>query len=421
MLEWAVIADDLTGAADTGVQFLPVCAPVFLVDHRRVGTVGTGAAPQALAVFTTSRALPAADARRATAAAGQALRLLGPGRVYKKIDSALRGNIGPELEGLMEALHLPMSFIAPAFPDQGRTTAGGIHRIHGVPVAESEMGRDPVTPVTDSSLPQWIGAQTARPVGHVGLEMLARGIDAAAAAVERLRAQGVGHIGFDATAPAHLDLVARLGLERFPDALLCGSAGLAQRVVAHLLQDRGTPPLRHPIRLEDGGFLFVCGSASERLHAQVDRLLADCGAAVVTLSPETLLRDAAAYSAALDRAADALARGDLVVRLSPPEPGAPPVDPQRLVSGLAEFAAAVTRRTRTAGLFLSGGDTALAVLERLEVAVVRLEQELASGLGYGVLSGGPLSGRPVITKAGSFGGPEALSNVYRLLRPGSGR
>ena len=113
MLDWAVIADDLTGAADTGVQFLPVCAPVFLVDHRRLDAVALrAAAPAALAVFTNSRALPAGDARRAAAAAGRAIRRLGPARVYKKIDSALRGNIGTELEGVMEALELPLSFIA---------------------------------------------------------------------------------------------------------------------------------------------------------------------------------------------------------------------------------------------------------------------------------------------------------------------
>jgi len=82
MLEWAVIADDLTGAADTGVQFLPVCAPVFLVDHRRLDAVALrAAAPAALTVFTNSRALPAGDARRAAAAAGRAIRRLGPARI----------------------------------------------------------------------------------------------------------------------------------------------------------------------------------------------------------------------------------------------------------------------------------------------------------------------------------------------------
>jgi uncharacterized protein YgbK (DUF1537 family) len=72
-------------------------------------------------------------------------------------------------------------------------------------------------------------------------------------------------------------------------------------------------------------------------------------------------------------------------------------------------------------MFLSGGDTALAVMERLEVAALRLEREPAGGLGCGVLCGGPLSGIPVFTKAGSFGGPETLVELYRLLRPSAAR
>jgi len=440
MLDWAVIADDLTGAADTGVQFLPVCRPMVLVDYRRLGRIGTESAPQGLAVFTSSRALPAGDARRRTFDTGRAVRDLRPGRVYKKIDSGLRGNIGPELEGLMAALNLPFSFIAPAFPDQGRTTAGGIHYLRGIPVAAGEMGRDPLTPVTESSLPDWIAAQTEFPAAHVGLDTLARGDDAAADAVAALLARGVRHVSFDATGPAHLDLIARLGRERFPQALLCGSAGLAQRVVAYY-RPKGDVSSRPAggasdrpnggasIRTEGdasainasipcprpNGLLFVCGSASARLRVQAERLAALCRTALATLDPEVVLQGAAAPEA-LEHAAAALAAGDLVLRLPAPDSRAA-VDPQRLVSGLAEFVLRLAERVRLTGLFLSGGDTALAVLERLDATGVRLERELASGLGYGVLVGGLLAGRPVVTKAGSFGHPDTLVEVYRLLRP----
>ena len=419
MLEWAVIADDLTGAADTGVQFLPVAAPVLLVDHRRLHTIAPDAAPPVLAVFTSSRALPADAARRAAAAAARSIRRLGTARIYKKIDSSLRGNIGPELEGVMRELGTALSFIAPAFPQQGRTTVAGIHRIDGVPVADSEMGRDPVTPVTESSVPKWIAAQTAGKVGHVGLEALAGGMDAAAHRVDCLLARGVVHVVFDAAEAAHLDLVARLALERFTGALVCGSAGLARCLVDRLMASSdptadAAPPATRPAR---GGVLFVCGSASERLRVQADRLTERAGVAQETLDPESLLEDAQAAAAALSRTAAALARGDLVMRISPPGRAAPAADPQRLVAALADLAAAVAQRTRAAGLFLSGGDTAVAVLERLEVSAVRLERELASGLGCGVIIGGPMAGRLVITKAGSFGGPDTLLDVYRLLRP----
>jgi uncharacterized protein YgbK (DUF1537 family) len=119
----------------------------------------------------------------------------------------------------------------------------------------------------------------------------------------------------------------------------------------------------------------------------------------------------------LDRAVSTLCGSDLALQLAPPVRGARGVDSEELVIKFAEFAAAAIARAKVAGLFLSGGDTALAVFEQIEVSAVRLERELSSGLVYGTLSGGPLSGRPVVTKAGAFGRPETLLELHRLLRP----
>ena len=421
MLGWAVIADDITGAADTGVQFLPAFAPVYLLDYRVLSLEAFEHPPQAVSVFTSSRGLAGAEAGRAVLAAGRAIRGFHPQRVYKKIDSALRGHIGAELEAVMEALDLPFSIIAPAFPEQGRVTVGGVHLIHGVPAAETEMGRDPVTPVTESALPKWIGAQTRWPVAHVGLQTIDAGIEAVAAEIERQRSCGARHIGFDAARTEHLDRIARLALNRFPEALLCGSAGLAQRLVRQLPRRRAFEAGGPGAGLQAGAgrFLFVCGSASETLRLQASVLAQRAGVAVETLAPDALLGDGApsAREAALRRAAAAFSERDLVLQLSAPEGGAAAVEPRRLVWKLAEFAVAVMARAKTAGLFLSGGDTAIAVLEQLDVTAVRLERELSSGLVCGTIAGGPLSGRPVVTKAGSFGRPEALFDLHRRLRP----
>jgi uncharacterized protein YgbK (DUF1537 family) len=421
MLDLAVIADDITGAADTGVQFLTAFAPVYLLDHRSLSLEALEQRPRAISVFTSSRGLTPAEAGRAVLAAGRAIREFNPQRVYKKIDSALRGHIGAELEAAMEALQLPVSFIAPAFPEQGRTTVDGVHRIHGVPVAATEMGRGPATPVTESSLPKWIGAQTRWPVAHVGVEAIDAGLEAVAVEIERQRLRGVRHISFDATKAGHLDCIVRLARKCFPEALLCGSAGLARRLAGQLPRSR-TPEagaLTAGLQADAGRFLYVCGSASETLRVQA-AVLAERGCvAVETLAPPALVGEDAlsVQEVALNRAVAEFSDRDLVLQLSPPGRGPAVVDPQRLMWKLAEFAVAVMARAKTAGLFLSGGDTAIAVLERLDVQAVRLERELSSGLVCGTLSGGPLSGRPVVTKAGSFGRPDTLLDLHRLLRP----
>jgi len=104
---------------------------------------------------------------------------------------------------------------------------GGIHCIHGTPVAKSEMRRDPVAPVCESRLPDWVGIQAHFPVAHIGLEIWNNGPDAVTEQIDRAVAQGVRHLTFDAAAIDHLDRIACLALERYPQALLCGSAGLA--------------------------------------------------------------------------------------------------------------------------------------------------------------------------------------------------
>jgi D-threonate/D-erythronate kinase len=113
--------------------------------------------------------------------------------------------------------------------------------------------------------------------------------------------------------------------------------------------------------------------------------------------------------------ASRLAAGDVVVRLSPPSPDSRSMDPGRLVAGFAEAVVGVIEASRPAGLFLSGGDTALAVLQRLGTRAVRLEREVGSGLVFGRLMGGITEGMPVVTKAGAFGPPNALLNLKSAI------
>ena len=420
MLKLAVIADDITGAADTGVQFLHSVAPIYLVNHRSLPVGTFEPAPQALSIFTSSRSVAPAEARRIVRSTIRAVRDLQPQRVYKKIDSGLRGHIGAELEAMMAGLDIPMSFIVPAFPEQGRTTVGGIHRIHGVPVAETEMGNGPVSAVTESCLPKWIGGQVQWTVAHIGLETIDAGSKTIADEIERRLARGARHFTFDAVHAVHLDRIVDLAQSRFRKALLCGSAGLAQSWVRRLTPwgDPETAGATVKCLRIDGRFLFVCGSASEILRRQVVELVRRAPVAAEVLDPLALVDadNVTSLSDSLERAAAKLAGCDLVLRLAPPLKGDSSINSQRLIVKFAEFAGAVMARMKPAGLFLSGGDTALAVLEELKVQAVRLEREIASGVVCGILVGGPLSGRPVVTKAGSFGRPEALLELHRVLR-----
>jgi uncharacterized protein YgbK (DUF1537 family) len=281
------------------------------------------------------------------------------------------------------------------------------------------MRRDPIAPVCESRLPEWIGFQAQLPIAHIGLEVLREGEAAAAAAIDRAAAVGARHFTFDAAVPEDLDRIARLALNHYPQALLCGSAGLAKSMARALGSRRPHPnPNRHRADAPPAGhWLFACGSASERLRRQVQALAEQTDAGVLALDPDGFgpRRIPEIRDAVVRRAASRLAASDLVMTLARPSAEASLVDPDRLLAGFADAVHAVIAAVRPAGLFLSGGDTALAVLERLGARGIRLECELGSGLVFGRLAGGAMEGMPVVTKAGAFGPPDALLKLKKAL------
>ena len=111
-----LVADDLTGAADCAAYApaLGLRAAIYLHALPPV------CADDLQVVSTNSRAL---NPRAARVALIDSLALLGDvpaARCFKKIDSLLRGNVGAELEAMLERLAAPAALICPALPAQLR-------------------------------------------------------------------------------------------------------------------------------------------------------------------------------------------------------------------------------------------------------------------------------------------------------------
>jgi 4-hydroxythreonine-4-phosphate dehydrogenase len=141
-IDVAIIADDLTGACDTGIAFAVAGLPTFVA-------FGGGDPPpaQIVAVDTDTRRMNrAAAVERVRAAARRAYRD-GARTIYKKIDSTLRGHVAAETAALLEGAAAEgqrgaLVVAAPAFPPLGRTTRGGRVYVRGTPLEETEVWRD---------------------------------------------------------------------------------------------------------------------------------------------------------------------------------------------------------------------------------------------------------------------------------------
>jgi len=166
-----VIADDLTGANDTGVQFARRGARTIVPLHWH-NLTSLGRCADVLVLSTNSRGLPAGVAAHRAKLAAQALRKARVAAIYKKIDSTCRGNIGAELDAILDIYPTRLTLLAPSFPPAGRAVIDGTLTIDGIPVHRTSIGRDPIAPVRQSHLPTLLNTQSRRSIHHLSLEIL---------------------------------------------------------------------------------------------------------------------------------------------------------------------------------------------------------------------------------------------------------
>jgi len=286
------------------------------------------------------------------------------------------------------------------------------HLINGIPVAETEIGRDPRCPVRESRLSVLLAAQSRFPVGRVCLEFVENGIDGIAQRVRILLDRGCRHIAFDAWQTAHLDAVASLINQEFTDILLVGSAGLAGSLVRMMTQT-----FRRPERPQIHKWLFVCGSASRVLAEQVAVLSRSMGWTNLVMEPSDLklANGDFSWTPVLPKRTDASDADGLILSIKPILDTGPAQDPNQVVRALAEAAVRLLPALTPDGVFLSGGDTAAAFWCAIEARSLLIREEILPGLVLGDFIGGPYHGLPVVTKAGAFGRPDTLTQLIHFL------
>ena len=394
----AVIADDLTGATDSGVQFTRAGYRVAVAFQG--ASVPPAEAADAGVVDTDSRSLSPVLARERVLEAGENFR--GAGIFFKKVDSTLRGPFSMEIAAALQASGREKVIVAPAFPESGRTTVDGVQMLYGVPVHETELANDPRTPVREGHIPSLLDGGGLEPLRVLGVE------DLDEPSLIRAALDDCRCLVADAETGDHLGALVRA----VPDpskVLWVGSAGLALA-----LGESYPGPGFEPEALGEpaGRVVVVVGSTSEVACEQRRQLSGESGTTGVTLN---LPPDAGTVKKALQDARAALGGGHTVV-LFPGENAASGVNrlAERIVEGLAEVVRGLSEEGFFDALVLTGGDTAVNVARAVGAEGMMLEDEIEPGVPAGTLIG-PYPYR-VVTKAGGFGKPDTLCKAARYLR-----
>jgi uncharacterized protein YgbK (DUF1537 family) len=389
------IADDLTGSNATAILFrnlgwkASTVVEWFTPISQRLGNPG-------VTVWNAgTRLLPRQEAvERINTMVGQSGVITHPDvQLCKRIDSTFRGNVGAETQALLEVLTGPrLAVVVGAYPASGRTVVGGNLFLHGVPIHETEIGKDPQGGLVSSSLKQLLALQTSLPV----YEMTKGWLDdfvRAERQVQRYLNQRC-FLVCDAQSDEDIQRTAQFFASLAEPILPVDPGPFSAAYVAARQR-----------RL--GRVLVVSGSRSKLTTDQLDHAEQELGVKWTDVHPMQLNDPLYAQEVSYQLAESFTSRGVAGmrtdrVRLSSDEQ-------QQTPSILANYTKQLVDNLLITGLYLTGGEVARAVLTALSVSEL---EPLSETCPLGVLChaiSGPYEGLPVVTKGGSVG---QVSSIY---------
>lgn len=417
MIDILIIADDFTGALDTGVQFASTGIRTVVrtgddSDFNKLSEEGI----QILVLDTETRHLSPDRAYETVFHITKKAVQSGVRHIYKKTDSALRGNIGSELTALLDGASSNTLPFIPALPHMNRITRGGIHYIDGKPVEDSVFGSDPFEPVTHSYIPDIISLQS-------NIRTLVLGADEAEETESLIKEI---HI-YDVESEAHLQKIASRLFHKNQLPIMAGCSGFAS-VLPGLFDLKGS---RKKVKFSNGGMLVVNGSLNPITNKQLDYAETCSGFYREILTPEQKLeadhwktpqgmaegkailqrcrmkghfiidgRDKDGSSVTNKYAAEKLMDADRVRK--------------QITVSLGQLVRYLMENDLHHTLMVIGGDTLQSVLRELDVCEMRPICEIFPGT---VLSSFCFRGQDyqLISKSGGFGRQSLLGDISEIV------
>lgn len=264
-----IIADDLTGAIDTGIKFSGLCNRVFVIPNYILPPSGIPEETDVLVVNTASRHDFPEVAGKKVQNLMQWAKKQKFQYFYKKTDATLRGNVGIELEMMAREADTKTVIFIPAFPEMGRTVQEGTCFVYGIPLQDTQIAADPFTPVQHSRIKDIISDQSKVTVIECGEDGVVK-TDATHPCIRIL----------DCQSDEELRKIAR----NLSQEELCYTAGCSAFAGALASRYQFTGSSNHGLPL-----LVCCGSVNETTLKQIHYAKEMMGYDMISLTPKQKL------------------------------------------------------------------------------------------------------------------------------------
>lgn len=404
MNRYLIVADDFTGANDTGVQLKRRG-----IDTSVVFTSDLLAKSQSSFVIDTeSRSLSEDDAYNKIKGILKDVELNNFKYLIKKVDSTLRGNVAKEIKVVDEAYESELVIFAPALPDLKRTTVNGIHMLNDVPITYTEMAKDPLKPVMEDNITRILESVYSEKVIHFNLDSVKN----------QLMDFSSGRVfTFDAVTNEDMKNIIKAAMNTGKKTLWVGTAAMADNIFEI---ERSMKPV-----------LCVVASVSAVTRQQVKHAESK-GVSLVKIPVYEIIENKAEPKKYINQAEYLLKEGKDVILLPSSsydieeyiksnEIGSKAGMSREEISNfinmlIGSISKNILKKVEVSGIFITGGETAIGFFKEVESLGSSIIQEIAVGIPLMKLVGGPFEGLKVITKAGAFGGEDAITYSMRKLK-----
>jgi len=401
-----IIADDLTGAMDTGAYFgrLEISTIVNVSEDSLEDTNDP-----VYSIHAATRNLDLAQAWEAHRRIGNKVKSYRR-VIAKKTDMGYRGNHGAEISGLLTGLSRQVCYLLNALPDYDAYVLQAQQYVKKKPLVESMYASDPTHKPTTSYIPDILAKQMSEKIGTVYLEDV-RG-PVLKEKVEALEGQNCGVIVFDAATNDDCKIIVETLYHRSDSVVWAGTLGLMQALSAVMYGDRA------PLPYVESSENIRCACFSTSHYAGTERqvqLVQARGVKRVVLDMDVCFAKGA--EAETDRAIQACMEANragsfiLTQHLSPEndsdEAG------RRILETMVDCARRLCMECDFDRLVIVGGETADAILKATGTKTLKVTGMPEPGVALGSVGDGPLRGKTFASKGGSVGSDEA---VWKMMR-----
>ncbi len=430
MHKCVVIADDLTGGNATGVMISGYGYDTYSIVNMEGLDPNNMPECDCIVYPTNSRQVSADTAYKLVYNATKFF-MNNDIKVYsKRIDSTLRGNLGSETDAMLDALdNDAIAMVVPCFPQAERVIIGGYVLVKGIPLHKTEAAADPLASINTPLPAMLFKKQSKYDVGSIMIDDMMYGVDYIADKIKLFKKEGKRIIIFDSLSQDDMDTVADAVIKSGVNFITVDPGIFTATVVSRLL-----PSTKQQKELNR--VLAVVGTTNAVARAQLEEFLQS--------QPKTfnIYAETEEFLRSPERRATEIARivNEVLYNCQNYEMCAVVGDgifPSKRISfktymeyyntsadgvsrmindAFAEITEKILRGDKSfRGLYTSGGDITVAVCKRLNVAGLKLVEDVAPLAAHGEMRMGEFDGLKIVTKGGMVGDRYAMKTCMNYL------